>query len=428
MKKEGLKNGELGEIGANFVFLSSITGLPVTERLVFPEGETSYNLKLVLGSGNERYEINIRIVFTDEWTSGEWLPVTAWNVSYNDEEIYRVGGMVDIINGFRDSDLKNTDKVGSYLLREIGFIFGGLNMEIDFIDYERYTLESLRDGDDYFRNIYLVLMTHMKQRGLSLPPILSKRPNIREAMFAGETEALDRLVAGISLFDMPYHDSRCQSHMRYEIEEIKRKTGWERRRRDPKVSLSESYPGINITKIELGKPVFPPVNILVVENDLYNSGLFMNRTMAALEKDGRYRGSALIKEFNLPSCVTLCETGKVDLVIFDWTSPSYEEALMLRGDRNPFFDMFYRNSQGVVSSDSDGQKQFGTPDGRVFDDETLKKEAEKIDIRSRWMDMIADACVNAGTTVPPHFIVRNASELSQIGVIVSQKLGHPVGR
>ena len=88
--------------------------------------------------------------------------------------------------------------------------------------------------------------------------------------------------------------------------------------------------------------------------------------------------------------------------------------------------MFYGNSQGVVTFGEDGQKQIETPDGRVFDNDTLREEAKKIDIRSRWMDMIADACVNAGVTVPPHFIVRGGFELKQISAIISQKLGRPI--
>ena len=435
MWKEGQKIAELGEIEASLVFMSEITGLPVLSRSVFPELEglggktrdkTPFSLNLVLGTSGNKYEINIGVLFTDEWTEGEWLPTTKWRVSYNDEEICRQGVSVDCSLGFRKNQLEDKVQIMSYLLKELRYMVGGINPEVAFMDFENYTIEGLRDRDGYFRNIYLVLMTHMKQRGLSLPPILAKRPDIQEAMNAGRIDALERIIGGIRLFDIPEYDLRCQTHMLREIEEIIKQTRWERARRDPATPLVESFPRIDITLIERGEPVFPPVNILVVENDLNNFGLFTDRTVAALEKDGRYRGSALIKEFNLPSCMTLCETGKVDLLIFDWTSPSYEEALMVRGDRNRFFDMYYGDSQGVITFGKGGQVHITTPDGKTHDDDSLREKAEMIDIRSRWMDMISDACVRAGTIPPPYFIVRSEFELSQINDIISQKLGRPI--
>ena len=428
MRKEGQKIVELGEIEARLVFLSEITGLPVASKSVFSELETPFNLNLVLGTGDNKYEINVGVLFTDEWTEGEWLPTTTWDVSYNGEEIFREGALVNCSQGFRKDRLEDKIQVVSYLLKESRYLIGGINPEVAFMDYENYTLESLRHEDSYFRNVYLILMTHMKQRGLTLPPILAKRPDIRGAMTGGKIEDLERIIGGIRLFDIPEHDPPCQIHMLREIEEIRKQARWERTRRDPAVPLTESFPHIDITLIEKGRAIFPPVNILVVENDLNSFGLFTDRTVTALEKDGRYRGSAIIKEFNLPSCMTLCETGKVDLLIFDWTRPSYEEALMVRGDRNPFFDMIHGNSQGVITFGEDGQEQITTPDGRVFDNNSLREEAERIDIRSRWMEMIALACVEEGLSVPPHFIVRNNYELRQIGKIISQKRGTPIGR
>ena len=435
MNKEGLKNRELGGIEDIIVFLSEITGLPVTSRSVFAElleleggtrSEAPFSLNLVLGTGDNKYEINVRIIFTDKWTEGEWLPTTSWDVSYDGKEIYRMGGMVCCSHSFGKNELGDKVQIMSYLFKEARFIFGGIDTEAAFMDYENYTLKSLKNEDDYFRNIYLVLMTHMKWRGLSLPPILARRPDIREAMSAGKIEVLERIIGGISLFDMPGYDQRCQTHMLREIEVIREQARWEKNRRNPMVPLIESFPNIDITIIEKGKSVFPPVNILVVENNLNNFGLFTDRIVVALDKDGRYAGSVLIKEFNLPSCMTFCETGKIDLVIFDWTSPSYEEALMVRGSRNPFFDMFHGNSQGVVTFGEDGHEQITIPNGRVFDNDALREEAKRIDIRSRWMNMIADACGNAGVAVPAYFIVRGEFELSQINAIICQKLGRPI--
>lgn len=434
MRKEGPKTAELNEIEASLAILSEITGLPVKSRSVFPEvgldcrtrDKTPYNLDLILGTGDDKYEINVGIIFTDEWTDGEWLPTTTWSVSYNGEEICRKGTSVDCSYNFAKNELGDKGQILSYLLKESRYIIGGISTDVDFMDYENFTVESLGGKDGYFNNIYLVLMTHMKQRGLSLPPILAKRPDIRKAMTAGRTEDLERIIGGIRLFDIPEYDPRCQAHMLREIEEIRKQARWENTRRDPAVPLIESFPGIDITLIERGKPVFSPVNILVVENDLNNFGLFTDRIVMALEKDGRYRGSVLIKDFNLSYCMSLCETGKVDLLILDWTSPSYEETLMIRGNRNPFFDMVHGNSQGVITFDEDGKVHIMTPDGKTHDNNSLREEAERTDIRSRWMDMICDACVRAGTTPPPHFIVRSEFELSQINAIISQRLGRPI--
>src|SRR3989344_3937073 len=186
----------------------------------------------------------------------------------------------------------------------------------------------------------------------------------------------------------------------------------------------EEYHLMVIT-IEMGETKLPPYNILVVENDLDNFGGFSQVVIHALEGDGRYRGTNVITEYNLPNCMALAEADRVDLIIFDWTNPTSWEVLMVRNEPNSFYNLFYGDTQGTILIGVEGP-QFGTNDGKVLDEKAMNEKADKTGIRATWMKMIAEACLNEGVAVPPHFIVKDSFTDRDMSNIVSQKLGNPL--
>ena len=414
-------------------FLSDITGLPIVAVQAFPELATleenksdrsdgDFNYRLALGKSGDSYEVQVAVNLKNDWTPGEWLASTGWQVLHNGREILKRGDYIDCSTDFGKQDLVNPTKIGKYLGQELQAVTGGPNTEVPFMNFEKYTIESLSDQDSYFATIYLALMTHMKERSLPMPPILSKRSEIVEPMLFGDTETVDKILAAAMLFEGSGLDVRCQAHMGHEAEVIRSQAKWEHRKRDPAVDLTESFPDLDAQIIKKGKTSPHPYNILVVENDLDNFGDFTDEVVEGLGNDGRYRGARIIREVNLSACMQLCATGKVDMVLFDWSTPSPEEALMVRGNRNSWFDLVNGDTQAVLELDGDGM-QISLPDGRILSKDDLPREAEELDIRSRWAEMIADACRDSKAEPPPHFIVRSRGEMRDLPKIVSQKLG-----
>ena len=438
MNNERLKHNDTDELG---VFFSDITGLPVTHAKLFPEVlpfevpsrfsinsrfEIPFYSSYTLGNSDDQYLITIGVTFTNQWTPGEWLPNTNWRVEYNGEPICKEHDSVLASVSLKQHELTDTSKISKLLSRETRHMVGGPKIEVPFMDYEIHTLHSLDKEASYLKNIYLVLMTHMKERSLPMPPILSKRPDIRTAMFSGDIKTIDSILHSISVFDASNYDTRCQNHLRLESEEIRRHALWERDRRNSSIPLSETYPHLEVSTIKEGKSTFQPYNLLVVENDLHSYGNFTDAVINSLEKDGRYKNSKIIKEYNLHMCILLCESGRIDMVLFDWTNPSFEEALMIQRESNPFFDLSYGSTQAVLNFDENGDLSYGLPDGRVLDNQDLKQDAENHDIRSAWMREIEVACRKAGVIIPPHYNVRYRSEKKDLAKIISQKLGNPI--
>lgn len=414
-------------------FLSDITGLPIAAVQAFPElvalakrkhksGDSGFNYRLALGNPGDSYEVRVAIDLKDDWTPGEWLANTGWQVLHNGREVLKRGTYVDTSTSFRSEDLTDPAKINEYLDQELQAVIGGPNTEIPFMNFERYTTGSLGNEDSYFAIIYLALMADAKERGLPIPPILSKKPEVARPMSLGDTETVDKVLAAAIIFEGSGLDARCQAHMKHEAEVIRSQAKWEHRKRDPAVDLTESFPDLEMQVIKEGKTAPRPYNILAVENDIYHHGDFIEEVVEGLGKDGRYRGARVIREVNLPACMQLCETGKVDMVLFDWSKPSSEEALMVRGNRNSWFDLVNGDVQAVLDLDGDGMK-IGLPDGRVLFKDDLPKEAEELDIRSQWAGMIADACRHSKVEPPPHFIVKSRGEMRDLAKIVSQKLG-----
>lgn len=417
--------------------LSGITGLKVTSLSNFPElntvldiphfgEEKPFTYNLILGEEGDQYKIDFAVVFSDKHSPGKWLPTIRWNVSYNDYEVFNVGGMTNVSNQLLRKDFSNHDKIHSLITTEFDHAVGGPKREVAFMDFETYSLASLSNEHSYFENIYLALMIHMKERGLAMPPILSKRDYIREPMKSGDVEKVNKILSTTMTFGGTDFDKRIRGHMEVEAEAIRRHAQWEAKKRNHDIPLEEAFPYAKIIDIERGRSAFGKYTLLAVENDLRNFGDFSEMVLESMENDGRYSGSRIILEFNLSECMDLCKSGRIDVIIFDWSNPSYEEVWMVKPETiNPFYEMYNGKSQAVLSADDDGIKA-ATPDGKLLDWEATKAESERVDIRNRWMDMIADACEQNGIEPPPFFIVRSTAEFRDIAKIVSQKLGKPI--
>jgi len=425
------------EINQHSLFLSEITGLPIIREQLFPElneigpnfspsTEVPFSYNLTLGNDNEQYNIVFRVTFNDEWTPNEWLPNVSWKLSFNDKEVFSQGGMVNISEELYEHEFQNRTKIEPMINSALKRAIGGPVTEVAFMDYETYSLEDLKGKNRYFENIYLALMIHMKERGCVMPPILSNREYVRNPMEAGDTAKIEQVLSSIMAFEGNEFPESVRAHMRYEADDIRKHAAWEAKKRNLNIPLKEAFPYYDVITINEGKELLPHYTILAVENDLRNPRFFSDAVIRSLEKDGRFKGSQIVREVNLPDCMDICAAGRIDIVLFDWTNPSYEEVLMVRHENpNPFYQKYHGDAQGVLQYDEDGIK-ISTPDGNLMDIEAMKAKAEKLDIRNEWMNMIRQSCEDAGTIVPPSFIIRSQAEFQDISKIISQKLGQSI--
>ncbi|NTV23643.1 MAG: hypothetical protein HGA85_04685 [Nanoarchaeota archaeon] len=257
-----------------------------------------------------------------------------------------------------------------------------------------------------------------------MPPILSKNPQLQIAMRRGDIDLANKVLAQETILKGGNYPIRCQAHMFAEAEKIREFTLYMKQRYDPSVPLTEKFTDVDTSRIK-GKATFRNYNILVVENDLDMYGHFTRRIVSALDSDGRYGGTQVFSDYNLHSCMQLCETGQVDLVLFDWTNPSIYESLMVGGGTHIPGESFGRKDT-TLSFDDDGGIYGLTDDGSMFDEDKLREEAERLDIRSLWMDKISAYCLEAGKQPPPYFIFRSGAEYRDISKIISQKLGNSI--
>lgn len=421
----------VGRAESTSKFLSDITGLPIASVQAFSELTTSgedksdrdekdFSYHLVLGDTGNSYEVRFDVDLTDKWTPREWLFNTEWQVLHNGQQVFKKG-FTDVSRSFRQRDLSDVGKIDSYLDNELQAVVGGPDTEVSFMDFESYTSESLKGRDGYFANVYLALMINMKERGSQMPPILSKRPEIIGPMAFGDIEAVNKALAAITIFEASGLDAKCQAHIGYEADSIRSRAIWENRKRDPAVDLAESFPNLETTIVGERETGSQPSNILVVENDLSLPGNFAKMVVGALRNKEGYQGARIIREVNLSSCMQLCATGKIDMVLFDWRRPSSEEVLMVKGERNSWFDLANANAQGVLNLD-ENRIEYGLSDGRVLSQDELIEEEGKLDIRARWADKIANACRESKVEAPPYIIVRGREEILELTKTISQKL------
>lgn len=111
-------------------FLSDITGLPIVAVQAFPElaalakkkhrsGDSGFNYRLALGNPGDSYEVRVAIDLKDDWTPGEWLANTGWQVLHNGREVLKRGTYVDTSTSFRSEDLTDPAKIVSQKLGRI---------------------------------------------------------------------------------------------------------------------------------------------------------------------------------------------------------------------------------------------------------------------------------------------------------------------
>ncbi len=413
--------------------LSAITGLPITDSADFQEPDQTlgitnqtFTTETIFGNPTEQYRLAINVAINDRW-GNIWCPKVSWSVSYNGQCLFQKTTAVYISDRFSHDDLSDNHKVEAYLSELSAQIIGGLRPELSYMDFESWNLKEIQENQSLYANAYLIIMVHQKERGLAMPPILLKNLDIKTAMALGDEATLNRLLAGITLFESASLDQRCQAHLFAEAQVIREQAALIKRRRDPAVPLEEVY-NLDIATVEAGSTIFGPHNILVIEKDLKHRGYFRDFVLTALEVDGRYKDSEVMVEISLPDCLDLCSSGRIDLVVFDWTPLDFWELLRVQGAINSLFNLVYgdNNSRAHLSLDGSGQLQADLADGQHFNEQTMKEAAEHLDHSRLWMSTIADACHQAGFLPPPYFTARGFQEKVNIGNIISQVLGHPL--
>lgn len=406
--------------GSKAQFLSDITGLPIVDQTLLPELALGYErdendvtrahtFKVVLGEEGDQYLVDCNVSFPDEWnTRGTYTPDVEWYVSYNGELLnngeYLTGGSVF------PEDLKDPDIMNDVVLDHLRQPFGGPDTEVAFMDYEYHTLEGLKGDESYFSNIYLTVMTHMKERGLEMPPILSKDESLRRAMKLGDTKEVGRLLSAAQVAAKDV-DPRIQAHIRYESNVIREETEHNHTKRNPFVPLEQGFPYMQFEEIEEGDAPFGRLNILAMQNDLHSGTTFPNQIAAALRKDGRFAGSKVFHGFQIGELVRMGETGKVSIVVFDQLEPDLWELPYLQGGSSP---------QAVFSSDGDFEFKLGN--GKHLSREEMEDAVRSMDMRQPWMDTLATYCKEMGTEVPPHITIRTRQGLGIVAKMIAASL------
>jgi hypothetical protein len=402
------------EISKIIVLFSSVSGLPITEQTFEPLPvehcekkhygpctKIPFSLIAKLGSKEQEYVFDWRITFSDEYDRG-FLPTTMWELRYN-------GAVCSSSHYTTMNASAGTSEMAmrELALEEIEQSIGGIDVSDPiFMDYDQFTLHGLNtnDHDGYFKKVYLAFMTHLKQEGHSLPPIISKRQDIRYMMMSGDRigigQALKKIMSGNDA-----SNKRYALHMRMEAWEIENLAAMINDRKNPTIPLTK--------KFSLKHAVIPgeseyPYNILVVENDVLCQGMFTEQVHDALCMNGSYGSTTLFTEINLSRAMMICATEQIDMVLFEWIYPSYGEAFMF----NLKSDCKTASQRGALDM-SDPEEIAHTLLG-------WKQTAEERDIRKSWMDKIAYECRAKGVRVPPHFIVRSEEHLENIGTILLQ--------
>lgn len=347
------------------------------------------------------------------------MPIVGWEVRYNGLPINKPHKWVNA--SFDSSQFYVSQKLHDYLWDDFRHAVGRPDKEIAFMDFEAYTTESLMGDHDYFANIYLTIMTHMKARGLVMPPILGKNVRIHALMEQGDVQGVEMVMNAFIGLEGAYLDDRCRSHMEYEAREILETARWERDAKDPRVPLENSFPRLDITYLDgIAEKFHRAYTIIAVENDLHNPGNFEQMVIRSLEQDGRWKGTRLITEVNLSACMHYCATNKIDLILFDWRNPSGEEVMQVGSTgTNSIYQAFYGNSLATLNAENG---QVTLSDGRTLGQEDLDREAERLDIRNKWMDTIVEFCRRKGVIPPPYYIIRDGRDEKELADIVARKL------
>lgn len=417
-------------------FLSAITGLPITRQSLFPElgpetnvlpGQPSYphTFELVLGERGDQYRVSCNIAYSNEDTSDQYIPNVQWSVRHNGKKLY--GTHYSTISFGQIIDEYDPETIQPHLETDLQHAVGGPNTEVIFMDYEdAHTLEGFKT-EGYFANIYLVLMTHMKARGLALPPILSKDTNMQEAIARGDIEWVNELLSASIAYGEAHLEPRCVAHMKYEAQVIRRETRVNQQKLDPFLPLEAGFPDMPITNIAEGEARFGSPTILSVENRLEDMGAFPDAVIDALNADGRFKGAKVVQGFSIGDVIELSKTGKINLVVFDQLDPDEWELLYVQGARNPLYELFHGNTQAVISIDEDGL-QFNLADGRLLDPEGMEGAIDEVDTRAEWMQIVEQECAKLGIQPPKHIVIRSRKELAAVADAIAKQIGRPQGK
>lgn len=381
-----------------------------------------FSYGLVLSDGTDTYELAVDASFTDKYTPREWLRQHSWSLTFNGDVIVLMGSWIDTSTDLTQADI-NAGKVYSARMKSVFDTLDSFNRPIITWNYEGRTVAEL--CDEITPSPYLIFMAHQVERGIEMPPVMINNPELRDAMHSGDTSTVNRMLAARLLLGSGDYRPGAQALMAAEAEAIKGIARGNARQNDPTVPLYEKFIHLPREMIpgDTGERTCGPYNILVVENDLQAFGQFTDIVVGALETDGRYSGTQVYTEYNLPNCMKVCATGQVDMVLFHWVNPSSHEAMMLKGDANPMYRLFQGDAQGVITMDDKHGIMSTRQDGKTFDATGLEDEAKRLNIRLKWMNMITQSCLYAGVPAPPHFIVQSTEEYRDLSKIVSQKLG-----
>ncbi|VVB77593.1 Uncharacterised protein [uncultured archaeon] len=335
------------KLNANLQVLSAVIGKPITlfQRLEGFNGVITPEIRFDchLNFGDE-YKVNLWQILKKESYMGD----TFWGVDNAGNKLVNGDGKVISRNSYSSSesyseealveDSKSIHRIRTaFLLKEIK----GMDVESPaFMDYESYTLESLKGDDSYFRSVYLAIMCSLKERGINLPPILCKSENIREAMYRGDTETLDFILNEELEKVSEQYGQNMLKHSELEADEIKR---FAFRR---KLYLDRSVPLIE--KIDFLRPFTVPgnnsskkYNVLVVEDfgdpfqDRFGTiDLLGEKVAKELSEIGGYEGTNIFSTFNICDCLEVCGTGQIDAILMDgghFLLGEAEEIMMMEG-------------------------------------------------------------------------------------------------
>jgi len=181
-------------INKKIAFFSKITGLPASRTIddcfedgtIFSSNKFAFNFNL-----GEDYEIK----YGYTGNRFEWFKLN-WDVSFKGNTLLSESSNFCTSNNIPENLISKKDKTVYINLMDINSFFGYLHpFHTPFMDYEEYTINSMKNNDshNYFKSLYLMLMCNWKETSPNtLPPILSKKIDIREPMEKGDIAELDK--------------------------------------------------------------------------------------------------------------------------------------------------------------------------------------------------------------------------------------------
>ncbi len=279
---------------------------------------------------------------------------------------------------------------------------GGISVDHPaFMDYESFSFKSLdhsknheeRDNS-YFDCLYLRLMTHMKERGYEMPPILSKHEDLRETMFLGQKDETETLLFGKLAEIISNGDERCIAHAKAEAEKIREYTTHIAYEQDSNIPLSKKFLDTP-RKIVPGKKAEEIYNVLVIEDLNENYHLkgpeLTENVFHTLEELG-FCGSYVYSQINLPSAMEICSTGQMDAIIVD-------------GRNVEPFESFYHGQGGGMTFGENGEILFMKDGEKMTEDEVKEHMRENPNIKHAWVGKICEQAEAKGHTSPPSYVM-----------------------